>query len=336
MSKTGLTVFLMLLFAVYVSASAEMGGKNVKMISDKILTSMEFGQIRLAIVKASGGYFLKIVDVASNNMIDQRALEFTDYLRDNARLVEMSPLEAFPFDLNGDKKDDYLIRHSYPIGAGPMAGMYDERFFAFINMNDRYVVFDKNDLAQEYIYEHEGLDSIEEIKSLYVSLYKGEKPKIIIGEDVADDKKQSLNLLENERLIISFKRQGSGKRVTLAIDKEESYLVYRYGLPGKVELTYKMKNQERRDKFHYFQDSRYGYSRYEIRKLTFTIGDYAYSIYDNYVEAHETEIDGVGVIVKNNKTGKVTRLKGDEESIYGKLDRLKNVDWIKVTLADRV
>ena len=120
---------------------------------------------------------------------------------------------------------------------------------------------------------------------------------------------------------------------SVAIDKSRNYIVYRYGAPGQVELVYKMKKQEKKNRFHYVQDDGYGYTRYEIRQLNFTINNYTYSIYNNYIEAHETAVDGVGVVIKNNKTKKSVTLKGDKTSVFGKLALLKNIDWMDVSLA---
>ena len=50
-------------------------------------------------------------------------------------------------------------------------------------------------------------------------------------------------LLKNENVIFSFDTQ-SGKHVVLAKDKDNAYLVYRYGTTDSIEFEYPEKNKD--------------------------------------------------------------------------------------------
>ncbi len=331
--KTGLIlIVLVFLSACEQESQLALGdgpviNQNMKLINEKILALSEFGKTKVSVFKEGQVFYFTMTDLVDAHKIKKRLLEFDDGFRDG-----LSQIDFYSMDLNADKKDDFLISHMYVIAAGPMAGMEGVRYLAFVNKNDRYIAFEKNAQAQNILDKSEGLNSIEKVKKLYVDLSKGVVPGTVSGEDVPDNKKASLHLLENEKLIFTFKRLNSDKRLTIAIDKAQNYLVYRYGKAGKVELTYMMKKGDNKDKFEYLQHDQYGASRNEIKKLIFTVNDYRYSIYDNYIEGKMDEKDGVGVVIENKKTNKKTRLQGDKLSVSGKLEWLKNIDWIKVSL----
>ena len=299
---------------------------KLKPISEKNFNSLEFGNVKASLYKNGPSFTINLVSAENNKLLAERSIEFTENYRDG-----LSQIEFYDFDINNDKKDDFIILHTYPIAAGPQAGMEVMDYFAFINKGDRYTPFNKNTAAQKYIIENEIYDSVAKIKQLYSNLYLGKKSNNPVGLTITDDKKPALNLLQNENLIISFVRQKSNKRLTIAIDKNQNYLVYRYGASGKVELTFKKNKDERKDKFEYIQENNAGYQRYQIRNLVFSINDYQYTIYDNDIESHKTALDGVGIKIKNTKTGKTAVLKGSKASQQGKLDFLQTLNWIKVT-----
>jgi hypothetical protein len=64
-------------------------------------------------------------------------------------------------------------------------------------------------------------------------------------------------ILENEELIFSFNTK-NGKKLVLAKDKENEYIVYRFGTKDKIELEYPEKNKESWSKFTYGYYSRGG------------------------------------------------------------------------------
>ena len=299
---------------------------NLKPLSQKKIDSPEFGNVKVIIYKDDSSLTVHFLSPENNKLLAKRTIDFNENYREG-----LSQIEFFAFDINDDKKDDLIILHTYPIAAGPRAGMEVMDYFAYINQNERYIPFNKNTAAQKYIIEHEIYDSINKIKRLYSNLYKGKNTNSPVGLMIPDNKKRALNLLENENLILSFKRKKSKKRLTIAIDKAQNYLVYRYGTAGKVELTFKMNRNEKPVRFEYIEENNYGYSRYEIRNLVFSINDYQYTIYDNNIEAHKTAADGVGIKIKNTKSGKTITLNGDKNSKQGKLDFLKTINWIKLT-----
>lgn len=300
--------------------------KNLKPISEKNFISSEFGYVKAILYINKPYLIINLMIPESNILLTQIRMEFNEDYRD-----DLSNIEFYNFSINDDKKDDFLIVHTYPVGAGPQAGMDIIDYFAFISNGEGYIPFKKNDVAQKYINEYEIYDSVEIIKQLYSSLYSGRKINIPVGISISDENRAALNLLQNEKLILTFVMKRSHKRVTIAIDKNQKYLVYRYGAPGHVELTYKKHRNERKNKFRFIKEDNAGYQRYYIRNLIFTNNNYQYTVYDNYIESHITALDGTGIKIINTKTLETILIKGDEDSKQGKLDYLQTLKWIKVT-----
>ncbi|RRA96675.1 hypothetical protein [Paenimyroides viscosum] len=68
--------------------------------------------------------------------------------------------------------------------------------------------------------------------------------------------------LKNEQLVYQLKMK-NGKQLSVCIDKNENYIVYRYGSKNKIELEYpKEKNLSSFDMFEYSEYKRWRYSKF--------------------------------------------------------------------------
>jgi len=117
-------------------------------------------------------------------------------------------------------------------------------------------------------------------------------------------------LLRNEQEIFSFST-ANGKRVVLAKDRSDAYIIYRFGTKSKVEFEFPAKTKESWKQFKYSFDIRGGGTMNEgldLNYIYFENKGYQYVIYDNYIAADKRSYVGIYVInLKNNHT---TDIKG--------------------------
>lgn len=142
-------------------------------------------------------------------------------------------------------------------------------------------------------------------------------------------------ILPNEKNIISFKTKKE-KIVTLSKDKNNKYIVYRFGTKGKIELEYPEKNKESWKKFKYSFYHRGGGKMnlgMDLNNVWFIIDEYEYGVFTAYYAGDESDPESfeVGVKVTNLKTKKETRIIGLESSMKGSLyefqeNRLLEID----------
>ncbi len=127
-------------------------------------------------------------------------------------------------------------------------------------------------------------------------------------------------LLPNEEMLVSFETV-KGKKVMLAKDKNDKYIIYRYGTKTKIELEYPEKNKESWKKFKFSSYMRGGGTANEgmdLNYLAFTNKDVKYVIYYTYT-ARESMTE-VGVKILNPKTDAVIgNVKGIEKTWKGSL-----------------
>ncbi|MBO9199548.1 MULTISPECIES: hypothetical protein [Niastella] len=117
-------------------------------------------------------------------------------------------------------------------------------------------------------------------------------------------------LLKNESEIFSFDTQ-SGKHVVLAKDKDNAYIVYRFGAKDSVEFECPEKNRDSWKKFKYSFYLRGGGVQNEgmdLNNVYFINNGYKYSIYDNYYSVGNKS--QVGIRVTNLKTNRIVNIKG--------------------------
>lgn len=130
--------------------------------------------------------------------------------------------------------------------------------------------------------------------------------------------------LKNEKLVYQLKMK-NGKQLSVCIDKDEKYIVYRYGSKNKIELEYpKEKDLSSFQKFEYSGWSRGGgikNSAMELKYLAFTNNGIKYVVYDTYFAEINKSNAGIKVIEFQNK---ITDLKGLKKSAKGNLSNLKD------------
>ena len=130
--------------------------------------------------------------------------------------------------------------------------------------------------------------------------------------------------LKNEKLVYQLKMK-NGKQVSVCVDKDQKYMVYRYGSKNKIELEYpKEKDLSSFQKFEYSEYKRGGgiqNAAMELKYLAFTNNGIKYVVYDTYFAEINKSNAGIKVIEFQNK---ITDLKGLKKSAKGNLSNLKD------------
>lgn len=135
-------------------------------------------------------------------------------------------------------------------------------------------------------------------------------PRFCFGQDY---------ILKNEELIFSFKTK-NGKQMVLVKDKNDGYIIYRFGTSKKIELEYPEKNKESWAKFtfsHYMRGGGIKNAGMELQSLFFRIDNYDYTLYKDYCA--EGEVSETGILVTNLTTQKTIDIKGRFNTIRGNL-----------------
>jgi hypothetical protein len=142
---------------------------------------------------------------------------------------------------------------------------------------------------------------------------------------------------KTEHIIFSCltKRPGSGagatslktpaKTVSLCasrdLTKEQGYLQYRYGLPGKVELEFPSSRTGTQQQFQYTHYMRY---QVDLTEINFEIDGYQYQIFDDYNGEEKPRISTEGVSVtapgKSKEVSFICRTKAKAD--YSMLDEV--------------
>lgn len=126
-------------------------------------------------------------------------------------------------------------------------------------------------------------------------------------------------ILKNEEVIFSFNTQ-NGKKLTLNKDKENNYIIYRFGTQGKIEFEFHNKSKSSWTDFKYSFYLRGGGTQnggMDLNYIYFTNKGFKYVIYDTYFAIGNKQEIGVKII--NLKTNKTITLKGDRKTRKGTL-----------------
>jgi hypothetical protein len=129
-------------------------------------------------------------------------------------------------------------------------------------------------------------------------------------------------LLENEAVVYSFDTN-NGKKLMIAVDTNERYLIYRYGTKALIELEYPNKLKGSWKKFNFSYYMRGGgieNAGMDINFLYFYIGDYQYVVYDTYYS--EPDESNCGIKVINKRTNEETNIVGDINTVKGSMSRI--------------
>ena len=141
-------------------------------------------------------------------------------------------------------------------------------------------------------------------------------------------------LLKTEEVILSFTTK-NGKKVVLAKDKANAYIIYRYGTPTKVEFEFPDKSKGSWSKFKYSFYLRRGGALNEgmdLNYLSFSNENFKYTIYDTY---HEVDIkSNIGIKVTNLITNKTTDIKGLYNAKKGTLIDFRENDLVEIVETD--
>jgi len=101
-----------------------------------------------------------------------------------------------------------------------------------------------------------------------------------------------------EVVIFSCPLKGSNKIVSLCsspkLTKTEGYLQYRFGLPTKVELEYPTERRESQKSFRY---SHYFRAQVDLTEISFTSGNFNYTVFDSYNGEERPAVSDQGVTV---------------------------------------
>ncbi|MFN8244695.1 MAG: hypothetical protein U0X40_11630 [Ferruginibacter sp.] len=135
-------------------------------------------------------------------------------------------------------------------------------------------------------------------------------------------------LKPDEELVFTFLLKNK-KRVTVAMEKDGQYIVYRFGLPAKLELEYPKNPGESSWQLFSFR----GYNRgggkanaaMSYAFLTFTNNGIDYEVYDTWDSEEDAVHCGVTVTIK----GKTTDLPGLVKTRKGYLLNLSDNEKIK-------
>ncbi len=137
-------------------------------------------------------------------------------------------------------------------------------------------------------------------------------------------------ILPNELSIFSFETN-NGRKVTICKDKENKYIIYRYGTKQKIEFEFPSKSEASWKKFKYSSWLRGGGMQnagIDLNYLYFTNENYRYVVYDSYFsEANESNI---GIKITDLKTQKTTDIKGKIKSRKGTLTDFRDNNLIEI------
>ena len=127
-------------------------------------------------------------------------------------------------------------------------------------------------------------------------------------------------ILPNEVLVLSFKTK-KNKLLFVCRDKDNKYLVYRFGSKTKVELQFPEKlDQSSFKKFDYSSYLRPGGVEnlgMALDYLSFTNSGYRYVIYKTYASESVGNENEIGIRIIHLKTEKETKIEGDFDTFEG-------------------
>jgi len=137
---------------------------------------------------------------------------------------------------------------------------------------------------------------------------------------------QAGSLLKPQEVVIFSFKTASGKQLMLAKEKNDRYIVYRFGKNDKVELEFPKNKAESWSQFEYsfyLRPPQQEVEGHDENYVVFTIGKFQYTIFEKMVTADKVQTD-IGIEVKNLSTGTVTTIAGVNSSQRGTLIDLRS------------
>ncbi len=113
----------------------------------------------------------------------------------------------------------------------------------------------------------------------------------------------------DEQTIFSCAIRGSSKVLSVCasrrLTKEEGYVQYRFGTPGKIEFEYPASREGSQSRFTY---SHYFRARVDRTEVGFKNGKYEYSVFSDYEGDIKPVVNERGVSISDSSTGKEKKL----------------------------
>lgn len=125
----------------------------------------------------------------------------------------------------------------------------------------------------------------------------------------------------DEKIIFSCTIKENAKLVSLCSSREltpdRGYLQYRFGRPGKIELEFPKSREKTQPAFKY---SHYFRAQVDLTEISFTSGNYEYSIFDDYngEERPARSVQGIKVTSPNGREVTLT-CRGRAKADYSNL-----------------
>jgi len=175
---------------------------------------------------------------------------------------------------------------------------------------DTYDSFEPDNVSTE-------IRTTKDFGNILIDKYSAQLLAETLSQSVTIDKSDYL-CADNEDILIGFKMENSSKILTVCIEKNDGYIVYRYGTKENIELEFP---QNKADSWAHFTYEMGWGKVYNSYFLTFNNGGYSYSVYhglefDDYQNFREISCS---ISITNIATEKNTGLKGVPESIIGGL-----------------
>jgi hypothetical protein len=126
----------------------------------------------------------------------------------------------------------------------------------------------------------------------------------------------------SEKVIFSCAVKTGGKTVSLCASKDvtadRGYIQYRFGRPAKIELEYPASKEGSQKQFRY---SHYFRAQVDLTEVSFSSGDFNYTVFDSYNGEEKPAISEEGVTVTPTAGGKDITLncRGRAKTDFGNL-----------------
>lgn len=142
-------------------------------------------------------------------------------------------------------------------------------------------------------------------------------------------------ILPNEDTIYSFKTK-NGKTMMLAKDKNDKYMVYRFGTPKHIDFEFP-ENKDTSSFSHfsynyYFRGGGKENAGLDIDNLIFENQGFQYIVFSSYSagDGKYDESFSIGIIIIEKNTGKRTVIKGKNNTEIGNLQGFRTNELIKI------
>lgn len=143
-------------------------------------------------------------------------------------------------------------------------------------------------------------------------------------------------LSNDEESIFSFKLK-NGKTMMLAKEKNNRYIIYRFGTESHIDFEFPKKDSTSWSHFtynYYFRGGGKENAGLDIDNLIFDNLGFKYVVFSSYAAGDEKnqESFSIGIIITDKKNNKKTIIKGRKNSEMGSLQGFRTNELIKIDL----